>query len=211
MLRDPLDGRWTSERADEEWDGWTPARAATEIGSTDVPWCVSGGWAIELFVGEPLRAHGDLEVAIPRARWTDFRCCLPGLEFFVAGSGELLPLEGPAFNEHHQTWGRDAAGRFRIDVFREPHEEDTWLCRRDPKLRRNYSDVIRHGTDGIPYMAPEIVLLFKAKHDLPKDRQDLDAALPSMDEASIAWLVEALDLVHPHHEWLAPLRGHMPP
>jgi len=203
MLRNPLLGRWTSERADEEWEGWSPARAASEIGITEVPWCVTGGWAIELFVGTSFRAHGDLEVAIPSSRWSDFRRCLPGLEFFVAGSGELFSLEDPAFDEHHQTWGRDRLGRFRIDVFREPHDEDTWICRRDAVLRRPYPDLIRRTNDGIPYMVPEVVLLFKAKHDLPKDRQDLHEALPRMDERSIGWLADAIAIVHPNHQWLA--------
>ena len=57
-------------------------------------------------------------------------------------------------------------------------------------------------------MAPEIVLLFKAKHDLQKDRQDLSEALTRMDAQSVAWLAEALALVHPHHAWLALLQEH---
>jgi hypothetical protein len=203
MLRNPLLGRWTSERADEEWDGWSPARAFSEIGSTEVPWCVTGGWAIELFVGAPFRAHADLEVAIPSSRWPEFRPCLSDLEFFVAGSGELFAIEDPAFDEHHQTWGRDSLGRFRIDVFREPHDENTWICRRDSRLRRPYSDLIGLTDGDIPYMVPEVVLLFKAKHDLPKDRQDLNEALKRMDERSIRWLADAIAIVHPDHEWLA--------
>jgi hypothetical protein len=202
VLRNPLLGRWTSERADEEWDAWTPARAAAEIGRTDVPWCVTGGWAIELFVGAAFRSHGDLEVAIPSSRWLELRSCLPDLEFFVAGSGELFSVESPALDEHHQTWGRDRLGRFRIDVFREPHDGSTWVCRRDSTIRRSYVDLIRRTQDGIPYMAPEVVLLFKAKHDLPKDREDLNEALPRMDEQSRTWLKNALAVVHPEHDWL---------
>lgn len=202
MLRNPLLGRWTPERADEEWEAWTPARATAEIGRTEIPWCVTGGWAIELFVGAPIRVHGDLEISIPCSRWPVFRPRLSGLEFFVAGSGELFPLERPALDEHHQTWGRDSLGRFRIDVFREPHDGDTWICRRDSRLRRPYSDLIRRTDDGIPYMVPEAVLLFKAKHDLPKDQQDLNEAVPMMDEQSIAWLADAIAIVHPQHAWL---------
>jgi hypothetical protein len=202
LSTDPLLGRWTSRRADEAWDAWTPARAAEEIGSTEVPWCVTGGWAIEMFVGRPFRSHGDLEVAIPSARWPEFRACVPELEFFVAGSGRLFPVEGPALEEHHQTWGRDRLGRFRIDVFREPHDEMTWICRRDSSIRRPYADLICRSDEGIPFMAAEVVLLFKAKHDLPKDRQDLHEALARMDQQSIAWLAGALSVVHPRHDWL---------
>jgi hypothetical protein len=98
---------------------------------------------------------------------------------------------------------RDSLGRFRIDVFREPHDENTWICRRDSRLRRPYSDLIGLTDGDIPYMVPEVVLLFKAKHDLPKDRQDLNEALKRMDERSIRWLADAIAIVHPDHEWLA--------
>jgi hypothetical protein len=52
-------------------------------------------------------------------------------------------------------------------------------------------------------MVPEVVLLFKAKHDLPKDRQDLNEALVRMDNRSIRWLADAIAIVHPNHDWLA--------
>lgn len=56
-----------------------------------------------------------------------------------------------------------ASGQFLFDVFREPHEGDTWICRRDPRLRLPYDAIIERTTDGIPYLVPELVLLFKAK------------------------------------------------
>ena len=56
-------------------------------------------------------------------------------------------------------------------------------------------------------MAPEVVLLFKAKHEQPKDRQDLDVAVPMMERARVTWLVDALAIVHPDHDWLELLRA----
>ena len=71
----------------------------------------------------------------------------------------------------HQTWLRDpATGNYLLDVFREPHDGDTWICRRDETIRLPYRDIIHHTQDGIPYLAPELVLLFKAKHARPKDQ-----------------------------------------
>jgi hypothetical protein len=35
----------------------------------------------------------------------------------------------------------------------------------------------------VPYLLPEIVLLFKAKHRRPKDRADFDGVLPLLDRA----------------------------
>ena len=121
-----------------------------------------------------------------------------------AGESRLEPAtETSRAGGSHQTWAREpAAGRWRFDVFREPHEHDVWVCRRDGSLRRPYSEIICRTADGIPYLVPEVVLLFKAKAARPKDRADLDVTWPVMTREQRAWLLEALALVHPGHEWL---------
>ena len=55
---------------------------------------------------------------------------------------------------------------------REPADGDTWICRRDERIRMPYDQVIERTADGIPYGRPEIVLLFKAKAARPKDDAD---------------------------------------
>jgi uncharacterized protein YecT (DUF1311 family) len=51
-------------------------------------------------------------------------------------------------------------------------------------------------------MAPEIVLLFKAKHARPKDEADFAGTLDALGVAQRAWLADALATVHPGHPWL---------
>ena len=93
-----------------------------------------------------------------------------------------------------QTWMSDrATGVHLLDVFREPHDGDTWICRRDPSIRRPYTDVIKTTEDGIPYVVPEVVLLFKAKHTREKDEADFRRALPLLDASRRTWLRESLD------------------
>jgi hypothetical protein len=87
-------------------------------------------------------------------------------------------------------------------VFREKHDGQTWLCRRDETIRRAWSDVACLSADGIPYVAPEIVLLFKAKAARGKDILDLQATLPTLEGPRRAWLRSALERVHPAHAWL---------
>lgn len=57
-------------------------------------------------------------------------------------------------------------------------------------------------SDGIPYLMPEIVLLFKAKHDRPKDHADFEGTLPLLDDQQRTWLGAGLARVHPGHVWL---------
>ncbi len=180
---------------------------ADRLDGTDQPWCVAAGWAIDLFLGEQTRPHGDLEITVPASRFAEVRARrFPEFDFYVPRQGALSPVTPDLLREEHQTWAWDpAAGRWRFDVFREPHDGDTWICRRDPRIRLPFTDIIEHDADDVPYLAPEIALLFKAKATRDKDEADFAAALPRLDPKRRRRLDEALALVHPHHPWRAAL------
>ena len=106
----------------------------------------------------------------------------------------------------HQTWLREpATGRYRLDVFREPHDGDHWVCRRDASITMPYAELILRTADNIPYVIPEVVLLFKAKGLRPKDQADFLHALPLLDRSRRSRLSEWLSRVHPDHPWLQAL------
>jgi hypothetical protein len=70
---------------------------------------------------------------------------------------------------------------------------------------REHGDIIQHTEDGIPYLAPELVLLFKAKHIRSKDQADFDESLPGMTPRPRGTLAGLLARVYPGHPWLAAL------
>jgi len=193
-----------------EWDAWRPEDVRSLLAGIDVPWYIAAGWAIDLYLGGKHREHEDLELAVPNSRFAEVAQALPGLEIFViTGPGRAAPLAEARdqLEETHQTWFRDPATNvWRFDVFREPSDGDTWLCRRDESIRLPYDRVIEWTEDGIPYGRPEIVLLFKAKHSQrERDQSDFEAVVPRLEPERRRWLVEALELVHPGHPWLAEL------
>ncbi|MDG9686680.1 hypothetical protein QC334_28820 [Streptomyces sp. DH18] len=194
-----LDARWSSS--------WTPGEVAQRLAGISTPWCVAAGWALDLFRGRQTRDHGDIEIAIPEAGFPEVRDRLPGYVFDAAGSGRIWEGAPPeTLAAVHQTWLRDpATGNYLLDVFREPHDGDIWICRRDETIRLPYSEIVHHTQEGIPYLAPELVLLFKAKHARPKDRRDFDATVPHLTAAQRATLEELLARVHPGHAWLTDL------
>ena len=65
-----------------------------------------------------------------------------------------------------------------------------------------YDELIRRTPDGIPYMRPDMVLLFKAKHAREKDEADFAAALPRLEAEERRSLRGWLERVHPGHRWL---------
>jgi hypothetical protein len=204
VLAEPID-------ADvDAWEAWEPSTIADLLRGVETRWYVVGGWALDLFRGEQTREHEDLEIAVPQSGFDEIRERLKDLEFFVpCGEGRLVALEGSGdrFFASHQTWGRDdLTGKWRVDVMRDPHEGDTWICRRDRRIRRPYDEIIAVTPDGIPYEIPELMLLFKAKYRREKDETDFAASAPLLDAGARSWLRETLtELYGPSQPWIAQL------
>lgn len=185
----------------DAWDPWLPDQVAEALDSMPVPWAVAGGWAVDLHLGETTRPHADIEIAVARSDMEVVATWLTDLDWFAVGDGRAWPIaEAP--EGLHQAWGRDESGRWRLDVFREAWEAGTWIFRRDSRIRRPLADAVELSRDGIPYLAPELVLLFKAKAGRAKDEADFALVLPTLAPDRIRWLQQALRIVHPGHDWI---------
>ncbi|KQC39612.1 MULTISPECIES: hypothetical protein [unclassified Frankia] len=162
---------------------------------------------MDLFRGTQTREHGDIEIAVPAAHFPEIRDRFPGYAFDAVSSGRIWENATPdVLAATHQTWLRDhATGNYLLDVFREPHDGETWICRHDQTIRLAYGEIIHHTPDGIPYLAPELVLLFKAKHARPKDQADFDETIPHLTPAQRRTLARLLARAYPGHHWQANL------
>jgi Aminoglycoside-2''-adenylyltransferase len=195
---------------ESKWQAWRPEAVVRLLEDVRAPWYVAAGWGLDLFLGGGHREHDDLEIAAPNSRFDEIADALGDLEIFlITDKREATPLAEARdrFFGTHQTWVREpATGFWRFDVFREPSDGDTWICRREPALRMPYARLIEWTDDGIPYGRPEVILLMKAKHaHLEKNERDLAAALPRLDGSRRAWLRDAVERVHPGHPWLVEL------
>lgn len=200
MSDDELDALWVKP--------WRPEHVASRLAGIQAPWYVAAGWALDLFKGRQTRPHYDTEIAVPAGCLTEIRERFPDFEFDAVGSGHIWKTAGQeTLDATHQTWVRDpASGQYLLDVFREPHDGDMWICRRDETLRLPYDEIIAWTTDGIPYLVPELVLLFKAKAARPKDEMDFRSTLPLLDTTQRNVLTALLTRVHPGHPWIGALR-----
>ncbi len=185
----------------DAWDPWRPDQVAAALAGIPVSWAVAGGWAIDLYLGKTTRPHADIEIAVARSDLEAVVAWLSDLEWFAVGDGRAWPL-ADAPEELHQAWGRDGAGRWRLDVFREGWDAGEWIFRRDSRIRQPLADAVELSRDGIPYLAPELVLLFKAKAARARDEADFALTLPTLTPDRVRWLREALGIVHPGHHWI---------
>ena len=84
---------------------------------------------------------------------------------------------------------------------------DRWVFRRQPKIQQSLAMAVRHNSEGIPYLAPEIQLLYKARPVRAQDQVDFDHVAPRLAPEARAWLRDALAIVDPEHQWLSALDG----
>jgi hypothetical protein len=207
MTDDEVPPGGTEVGEDPPWDAWHPREVTRRLAGAGARRCVAAGWALDLFRGEMTREHEDLEIAVPAGQFGPVRAAPADFDIEVVGSGRRWPLDSPAFDVMMQTWVRERdTGIYRLDIFREPHDGGTWICRRDRSIRLPYEQVIATTPDRIPYLAPRSLLLFKAGHHRPKDLADFTGVPPRLNPARRAWLAAALARVHPGHPWISELQ-----
>jgi len=170
-----------------------------------IRWAVAGGWALDLHLGRQTREHDDLEIVVLNDDVRAVRDAFADTDWQwkVPVGSWLHPLNSSAYTESHQTWlWSKTSDAFVLDVFREMHDGAIWICRRDPTITKPWQAVVRMSASAVPYLAPEVVLLFKAKHARSKDLADLDTVLPALSGNQHGWLRSAVEQVHPDHNWL---------
>ncbi|MPZ98704.1 MAG: amino acid transporter [Dehalococcoidia bacterium] len=172
------------------------------------PWWVAGGWAIDAFLGHQSRTHADIDVGVLRRDQLALQSYLGDWDLHAA-SGVLWrwPLGEPLAPDVGDVWARPAPeSPWTVQFMLNDAEGDTWQYRRDRRVSRPIEGLTRM-VDGVPYLAPEVQLLFKSTGTRPKDAADAAAALPLLDADARAWLLQALRVAHPGHPWERRLTG----
>ncbi len=170
------------------------------------PWYIAGGWAIDLYLGRVTRVHDDIDVVILRKDQFELRRHLTDWVFVKVVDGHRLPwtdgerLDLP-IHEVHATSGN----RARIEFLLNESSSGTWHFRRNLAVTRHLNQIGAQTSTGVPFLAPEIVLLFKAKSPEAKDAHDFDFVLPRLEDEPRRWLKDALETCHPGHPWIARL------
>ena len=196
-----------------DYGPWAPADRASlsrllqRFGAASFRWWVSGGLALELWTGRSWRAHGDVDIGIVRADFPRVAAALDGYALFVAASGKLSPYEGQALasrRHENNVWARDPVTElWQLDVQLGEGDATHWIYRRDSSVRRPWPTAVLADRNGVPYLAPDLQLLFKSKQPRAKDHEDAAQVIPALAVEQRAFLRAQLATDHPWQRLLA--------
>lgn len=181
------------------WQPLTPQAVAEIFATADFPWWIGGGFAIEHFVGRPLRPHGDIDILVLRADCVAVRGALAAWDCWMADPpGALRPWSpGGALPPHvTDVWCREVGGPWRFQLMFDESEGPLWRSRRAATVTRPIAELGTRDGQGIPFLAPEVQLFYKAKAPRPKDEIDFAAAWPLLRQPQQAWLKRAIVMAY---------------
>jgi hypothetical protein len=179
----------------------------------DAPWCIAGGWAIDLFLGQVTRPHGDIEIAIFRQDQAQLRRHLPNWTFRKVVDGHAIIWSAdeelkPPIHEIHAQATKDP--QLSLEILLNERSGNDWIFRRDPRIHMPLKHAIVRDKRLLPILCPAIVLLFKAKNPRPKDDADFRSVRGEMSRDQLRWLEESLRVCDPTHRWLSQIRDSDP-
>ncbi len=188
------------------WDPLSLSATVDLLNKLSVPWWIAGGYAIDLFVEKNIRPHGDIDVVVCRCHQLEVQSYLSGWDLNVAVDGELRSwctgelLEGKC----KDIWCRKTLGEpWALQLMLIDTENNDWVFRRDPTIRGSLTTIGRCSSAGVPYLSPEIQLLYKVKQEtIEKDQVDFDAAVPLFGLSEQKWLKDKINKLFPEgHQW----------
>ncbi len=166
-------------------------------------WFIAGGWAIDLFIGKKTREHKDIEISLFRKDQLYLKKHLKGWEFKKVIKGEFYTWENEFLElPVHEIHASNKLNRDEIEILLNETKGNDWIFRRDTRISCPLNSVWSYSETGIPYLNPEIVLLYKAKNTREKDQQDFMKIKDYLDKEQKQWLRYALELCEPEHKWL---------
>jgi 2-polyprenyl-3-methyl-5-hydroxy-6-metoxy-1,4-benzoquinol methylase/GNAT superfamily N-acetyltransferase len=175
-------------------------------------WMIAGGWAIDLFLGKQTRTHDDIDILIRRDDQLELQILLSTWDLWAADPpGTLIPwVKGKFLKKGLQDiWGRKTPkDPWQIQIMLFDTENNDWIYKRNEQIRRSLSTVSMKTENGLPFLAPEIQLLYKSKSIRGKDQQDFENVLSYLSKDQLAWLKQSfIETYKDDHQWIAQLNS----
>ena len=187
-----------------------PREIQSLLADAPFQWWIAGGWSLDLFLEKQARPHFDVDIAIARQDQLAAQLYLKGWDFWstmrdkngaiVLGhweTGEMLGTEIPG------VWGRESPDTpWRFEFLLHEISEQLWTFRYSALVQHPLGNIAGFTPDGIPYLQPEIALLYKAARLRDVDMQDFHRVLPHLSDEQRSQLASDLYKFEPTHPCL---------
>lgn len=197
------------------WEPLAPTAVAELLCAASVRWWLSGGVALDHWLGWAIRERENIDVSVVASDLADLVLSLPADFSAWAPSGEddeIVPFaEAPTDADLQPVLVRDdARSTWVLQINVEDGAPSAWVYKRDPRLQLPWDRAVLD-IGGIPTGAPEVQLVWKALRPRPDDTTDRDAVLPQLDEQAVNFYETALLRIHPHSTWAIHVRSPFAP
>ena len=192
-----------------------------------------GGQAIDLFLGYETRVHGDIDVCAywnERDKVIQFMQSQGFMVYEMLGGGRahrITDISNQMKAKRNIFCFKDGCPLVRlyphdendcclieffhigqtelnfIEILFNDRSETRFEYARDREIKREYGKALLYA-DGVPYLAPEICLLYKST-DTEREgyQRDFELAYAAMSPEQRAWLQNALKRLYPQgHKWI---------
>jgi Aminoglycoside-2''-adenylyltransferase len=201
-----------------------------------VSWLLSGGWAVDAWLGRQTREHSDVDITVfhddQRAVFEHLSdWALVAHDPSVADdtteqwNGRHLDLPAhihvPTTDSSLSTSPARTHSAYEFEFLLNGREGHSWVLNPQAAITVALDASTRLSAWGVPTAPPEVVIFFKAGAHLtaaeianssaaprrPRDEQDFLALRPALTDASRAWLHQSIAAARPQHPWLSYLHG----
>jgi hypothetical protein len=192
------------------WEPLSVTATVETFRAASFRWWISGGRALELHLGRSWRDHEDTDVGLARGDVVELPMVLDGWDLHVAAGGRLQRWAGQELRaelDQNNLWcRRHPEGAWSLDVAIAEGDRNNWCYRRDARVRVPWGDAILHTSEGVPYLPPELQLLFKSKDRRGKDDVDAGQVVPILAPFRRDRLARLLPADHPWQGMLSAAR-----
>lgn len=208
------------------------AMTNTFMSNAQIPWAVCGGYALDLFLNREIRTHSDIDICVfesDRYKVLQYMLRNGRHVYEFRGQGKIHPLDATSayevgrnlmcINGHcelvkfypcedngllYHEFLHTGINKFNyLEFLFNTTRENNFVFDKKLKIERDISKAILFNCE-IPYLAPEIVLLFKSFRSDKSDYQyDFEQTYLHMSDEQKIWFSQNLDKLYPNgHIWI---------
>ncbi|MCM3176438.1 nucleotidyltransferase domain-containing protein [Cytobacillus horneckiae] len=192
----------------EVWQPLSINKIGTIFAPIPLKWWIAGGWALDLYLRNQTRQHDDIDIVILQRDNKILQQFLhPEWELFKAHKGELIRWRSDEFlhSKYDNLWVRKKGEKvWSYQVMLLETDGDYWVYKREKTVRKFVNEIGMLSPEGIPYLRPEIQLLYKGGSSVlrEKDETDLKNVIWKLAISERLWLKKALAKQFPAgHRW----------